>query len=126
MSGGAIAGIVVGCIVGVIAMLALGFHFLRRRKIKRALPNDDTCGTRATTNESGAAPVFESDPDAAVVEKDGYPTAAKRYNSHKNPAELSSGSVPAHEMESPAVEPLPVELDSQAGYSWNNERIERR
>lgn len=67
---------------------------------------------RPALNESAATPIFESDPAAAIAEKDGFPKAAIQAESSNELVELSSGREPACEMEGPREEPGPAELDS--------------
>jgi hypothetical protein len=96
LSGGAIAGIVIGCIAAVLLLLALGFVFLRRRRSAK---------TASAGPEMGAAPLAgaEMEGDAgtgAFNDKDAkvlpYAQQAKT-DSH---TELP-GYEAAHEVESP-------------------------
>lgn len=122
LSGGAIAGIVIGCIAGVVVLLTAALFFLRRRKQKQTAQREENIAStrEVPVNESGSTPIYESDPAAAVSEKDGYPTASTRSDSGQRPVELSSGQEAAFELQSP-VQLAPVELDTPFGAFWNEE-----
>lgn len=117
LSGGAIAGVVIGCIAAVVVLLTASLFFLRRRKQKQAAQRKKN---EAPVNESGSTPIYESDPAAAVSEKDGYPTASTRSDSGQRAVELSSGQETAFELQSPG-QLAPVELDSPFGAFWSEE-----
>lgn len=123
LSGGAIAGVVIGCIAAVVFLLAAALFFLRRRKQKQAAQRKNNNANKrpeALVNECGSTAIYESDPAAAVSEKDGYPTASSRSDSAKRPVELSSGQETAFELQSP-VQLAPVELDTPFGEFWSEE-----
>jgi hypothetical protein len=103
LSGGAIAGIVIGCIAGVILLLALGFVFLRRRRSSART-------TAGPANADAAAVVARfNDKDNKVLS---YAQQAKT-NSH---AELP-GYEAAHEVEGAMDQPVEMQgegsVDSQ-------------
>ncbi|KAL1306931.1 hypothetical protein AAFC00_005573 [Neodothiora populina] len=134
LSGGAIAGIVIGCVVGVLAVLALGFFVLRRRKQQqksKQLPDKvdgevlEANDGQLIRNESDGTPIFETDA-TPVTEKDGFPKVASTEDSAKSPAELAAGRDAAHEMESPPILPEPAELESAFDPNWHRGTQEPR
>ncbi|GAB7348411.1 hypothetical protein MBLNU459_g6842t3 [Dothideomycetes sp. NU459] len=116
LSGGAIAGIVIGVLAALALIVGAALVLVRRRKA--SVPISPITEESDPGHESGAQPIYESDAaGAAVHEKDAH--GDKQFPLGRFQSELS-GSEVGHEMESP-----PPRAELEGDYMVNERDFKR-
>jgi hypothetical protein len=123
LSGGAIAGIVIGCVAGVALLAALIFFLVRRRRQQ----HESTAAAEAAAEEPEMSPTIEyKDP----IPNDGARVAGAKLHELPSSQKAAGGelsghglqelqspeSTPMHEMQANNRNPFAVELDSGNPY----------